>query len=119
MPKRRYEINGRSWVPITQAAKLIGTNALGVHKLIEDGKLSHRHSRAGSAIVVVDLMQVANLRAEREQWRKERQPKKAKLPPTSATYSAPPEEQRIPGHREQMALPMADAGRSPPWRRGR
>jgi len=117
MPKRRYEIDGKSWVPIGQAAKFIGTNASGIGKLIEAGKLTGRQSRAGSSILVVDLTQVAQLRAEREQWRKERKPKKAKLPAAPKSYLVPPKEQRIPGHREQMALPMTDAGLSPPWRR--
>lgn len=119
MPKRRYEIDGRSWVPLATAAKLIGTNAIGVRKLIEEGKLTARQSRAGSSILIVDLVQVAELRAEREQWRKEREPKKAKLPPAPQSYLAPPKRQRIPGHREQMALPMTDAGLGPSWRRGR
>jgi hypothetical protein len=38
MPKLSYDIEGRKWLPISRAAKLLGTNAQGVRKLMsEDG----------------------------------------------------------------------------------
>lgn len=117
MPKSRYVIDGQPWVPISHAAKLLGTNALGVWKLIEEGTLPAQPSRAGSSITVVNLVWIANLRAEREQFRKERDPRKPKKPKPAASSPLAPRAQRIPGHREQMALPMPDAGRKSPWKR--
>ena len=119
MPKRRYSIDGEAWVPVAVAAKLLGTNAVGVRKLIAEGNLHSRQSRLGSSIVIVNLKQIADLRAEREQWRAERRPKKQKLSAAPASVASPPPTQRIPGHREQYALPMHDAGLTPPWRRDR
>jgi hypothetical protein len=117
MPKPRYDLDGEPWVPISKAAKLLGTNVSGVRKLIEEGKLRSRQSRAGSSIIIVALVQIADLRSEREQWRKEREPRKPKVAKSAPFGLLAPKGQRVPGHREQMALPMTDAGKSPSWRR--
>jgi hypothetical protein len=78
--KDRYEIDGRFWIPVGRAARLIGTNAAGLKKLMADGTLDWTQSRANSRILVVDEEAVLRLRGEREQWRKEgghkREPKK-------------------------------------------
>lgn len=114
MPKRRYVIDGEQWVPVAAAARLIGTNALGVRKLISEGALRSRQSRLGSRIIVVDLESILRLRAEREQWRKERRPRMPKAAKSAAQTALPPHPQRLPGHREQLALPMTDSGRGRP-----
>ena len=121
MPKARYQIDGEGWVPLSKAAKLLGTNTVHLWKLIEESKLRARPSRVGSSITVVALKELADLRVEREQWRSEakkrQKPKKASTGGTG--FGSPAPSQRIPGHREQYALPMHDSGRTPPWRRDR
>ena len=73
MPKRQYSIDGEPWIPLSRAAKLLGTNTVGVWTLIEEGKLEGRQSRLGSSIILVNLKRVADLRVAREQWRRERE----------------------------------------------
>lgn len=65
MRKTRYEIDGRSWVRISRAAELLGTNAQGVRKLMTEGLLDWRQLRANSSTLLVDLTTVLNQRSER------------------------------------------------------
>lgn len=64
MPKDRYSIDGRTWLSISHAAKLLGTNAQGVRKLMGEGKLDWRQTRANSRTFVVDEQAVIALRKE-------------------------------------------------------
>jgi hypothetical protein len=64
MPKERYEIEGRQWVPISRAAELLATNAQGVRKLMAQGTLDWRQTRANSRTLVVDEQAVMALRKE-------------------------------------------------------
>jgi len=72
--KRRYEIDGRGWLIVSRAAELLGTNAQGVRKLMGDGTLEWRQSRANSQILVVDEQAVLALRRERPPRRLARSP---------------------------------------------
>lgn len=74
MPKDRYEIEGRTWLPISRAAKLLGTNAQGVRKLMGDGSLDWRQPRANSRTMVVDEQAVMALRRERPAPKLKRSP---------------------------------------------
>lgn len=53
MPLARYELDGRTWLPISVAARRLRTNALGVRKLMDDGTLEWRQTRVNSHILVV------------------------------------------------------------------
>jgi hypothetical protein len=74
MPKDRYEIGGRCWLSIARAAKLLGTNAQGVRKLMGEGALEWRQTRANSSRLVVDEQAVMALRKERPPVRLRRSP---------------------------------------------
>ena len=63
--KQHYEIEGRRWLSIARAAKLLGTNAQGVRKLMGSGALDWCQSRANSTRLVVDEAGVMQLRVER------------------------------------------------------
>jgi hypothetical protein len=74
MSKDRYEIEGRSWLTIVRTAKLLGTNAQGVRKLMGEGVLEWRQTRANSSRLVVDEQAVMALRKERPPVRLKRSP---------------------------------------------
>jgi hypothetical protein len=74
MPKDRYELEGRTWIPISRAAKLLGTNAQGVRKLMGDGTLDWRQSRANSRTFLVEERGVMTLRAKRASPKLRRSP---------------------------------------------
>ncbi len=65
MTKLRYAIEGASWLPISRAAVLLGTNALGVRKLMAEGALEWRQTRANSRTFVVREEQVLSLRNQK------------------------------------------------------
>ena len=65
MGKDHYEIEGRRWLSISRAAKLLGTNAQGIRKLMGDGTLDWIQTRASSTKLVVDERAVLELRAAR------------------------------------------------------
>lgn len=67
MPKLSYDIEGRKWLPISRAAKLLGTNAQGVRKLMSEGALDWRQSRTNSMTLVVEEKGVLALRLQRPQ----------------------------------------------------
>ena len=71
---QRYEIEGRRWLSIARAAKLLGTNAQGVRKLMGSGALDWCQSRANSTRLVVDEAGVMKLRAERPPARSRKHP---------------------------------------------
>ena len=64
MPKLSYNIEGRTWLPISRAARLLGTNALAVRKLMGEGALEWRQTRANSKTLVVDQAGVLALRKQ-------------------------------------------------------
>lgn len=64
MPKDRYEIEGQYWLPISRAAQLLGTNAQGVRKLVADGSLDWRQTRANSCTFVVAERAITALRLQ-------------------------------------------------------
>jgi hypothetical protein len=74
MPKDRYDIEGRAWLPISHAAKLLGTNAQGIRKLMGEGTLDWRQTRANSRTLVVDEHGVLALKASRPTVRLRRSP---------------------------------------------
>lgn len=74
MPKDRYELDGRTWLSIARAAKLLGTNAQGVRKLIGEGKLEWRQTRANSSRLMVEEQAIMKLRRERPLIRLKRSP---------------------------------------------
>ena len=65
MRKDHYEIDGRRWLSISRAAKLLGTNAQGIRKLMGEGALEWRQTRANSRTFVVDERAVLELRMTR------------------------------------------------------
>jgi hypothetical protein len=105
MPKLSYEIDGNRWLPISRAAKLLGTNALGVRKLMSEGKLDWRQSRANSMTLVVEEKGVLALRLER--------PPKLRPSPDPLARVRKPEPIRSGGgifteHHLRMTLPVND-----------
>jgi hypothetical protein len=74
MPKDRYEIEGRTWLPIARAAKLLGTNAQGIRRLMSEGTIEWRQTRANSRTFVVDEARVTALRLERPAPKLKRSP---------------------------------------------
>ena len=46
--KTTYEIDGKSWIKISDAARLLKTNAIGVRKLMGKDVLEWHQSRANS-----------------------------------------------------------------------
>jgi len=107
MPKLRYEIEGQSWLPIARAAKLLGTNAQGVRKLMGEGALEWRQTRANSRTFVVNEAGVMALK-------KNRPPVKLKRSPDPLARPRNPEpERRARGglwdaHHLRLALPHED-----------
>jgi hypothetical protein len=61
--KLRYTIDGRQWLPVSRAAVLLGTNALGIRKLMAEGLLEWRQTRVNSLTFVVREDQVLALRS--------------------------------------------------------
>ena len=74
LPKDRYELDGRTWLSIARTAKRLGTNAQGVRKLMGDGTLEWRQSRANSTRLVVAAQAVMALRKQRPAARIKRSP---------------------------------------------
>jgi hypothetical protein len=107
MPKLRYEIDGRYWIAISRAAKLLGTNAQGVRKLMGEGTLEWRQTRANSRTFVVDEAGVMTLK-------KNRPPVKLKRSPDPLTRPLNPEpERRVRGglweaHHLRLTLPQGE-----------
>ena len=85
MPKDRYEMEGRTWLPISRAAKLLGTNAQGIRKLMADSTLEWRQSRANSRTLVVDELAVMALRRDRPTPKLKRSPDPLTRPPKPET----------------------------------
>jgi hypothetical protein len=56
---------GCTWLSISRAAKLLGTNAQGVRKLMGQRAVDWRQTRANSRTLVVDETRVMELRRER------------------------------------------------------
>ena len=121
MRNRRYSIDGEPWVSVSSAAKLLGKTAANVRKLIEAGELRSRPLRDGSATILVDLKQVADLRVAKEQWRREHA--KARKAPVKPLPVADPMDRgtmsrfrsRLRNQLEFLA-PAEDGG--PPGRKG-
>lgn len=92
MPKDRYEIEGRTWLPISRAAKLLGTNAHGVRKLMGEGTLDWRQTRANSRTFVVEEQGLRALLRNRSPSKLLRSPDPlaapAKLEPVRRTRSS-------------------------------
>ena len=63
MIKRRYTIDGQWWLPMSRAAVLLGTNSLGIRKLMAEGRLEWRQTRVNSRTFVVREDQVLALRS--------------------------------------------------------
>ena len=64
LTKKRYEIDGEIWLPISRAATLLGTNASGIRKLMAEGALDWRQPRMNSRNFVVREDQVFSLRIQ-------------------------------------------------------
>ena len=100
-------VEGRTWLPISRAAKLLGTNAQGVRKLMADGSLDWRQTRANSCTFVVDEKRVVALSSELP-------PRKIKRSPDPLARSPKAEPmQRTRGsirdaHHLRMTLPITD-----------
>ena len=78
MKKLRYELEGKAWLPIGRAAKMLRTNAMQVRVMMGDGRLDWRQTRLNSRTFVVSEEQiVAMMRAG------------AKTPLIQKTISAP------------------------------
>ena len=54
MSKGRYEIDGKRWMKVGEAARLLKTNAVGIRTMMGDGRLDWRQTRANSRTFVVD-----------------------------------------------------------------
>jgi hypothetical protein len=61
--ERPYVIEGKTWVSLARAAKLLRTNAVGVRKIIGEGQLDCRQTRVNSRLFVVAFDDVMRLRA--------------------------------------------------------
>ncbi len=70
--KPSYVIDGRSWMPLSRAAALLGTNTAGVKRLMGSGDLDWCQLRAGSSTFVVDEAAVFALRLARGTAAKQR-----------------------------------------------
>ena len=66
MRERPYEIDGKTWIGIARAAKLLRTNGLGVRRLMGEGRLECRQTRQNSRIFVVAYDDVMKLRGDRQ-----------------------------------------------------
>jgi hypothetical protein len=105
VPKLSYEIDGKRWLPLSRAAKLLGTNAQGVRKLMSEGRLDWQQSRANSMTLVVEEKGVLALRLEH--------PPKLRLSPDPLARARRPEPIRSGGgmfteHHLRMTLPVID-----------
>ena len=58
---KRYDIEGRRWIKISEAARILKTNAVGIRKMMGDGRLDWRQTRANSRIFVVEESKVVEL----------------------------------------------------------
>jgi hypothetical protein len=63
MKKLRYILGDKAWLPISRAAGLLRTNATGIRKLMGEGVLDWRQTRANSRTFVVAEVDVMRLRA--------------------------------------------------------
>jgi hypothetical protein len=105
MPKLSYEIEGRKCLSISRAAKLLGTNAQGVRKLMSEGALEWCQSRANSMTLVVEEKGVLALRLQR--------PQKLRRSPDPLAWPRKVEVRRSGGgifteHHLRMTLPVFD-----------
>ena len=80
MRKPAKIIDGRRWISISRAAKLLGTNAQGVRKMMGDGRLDWHQPRANARLVVDEAM-VNQLRLQRPRPRALRTPDPLASPP--------------------------------------
>lgn len=62
MRERPYTIEGKTWIGIARAAKLLRTNAMGIRKLMGEGKLECRQTRVNSRTFVVLFEDVKKMR---------------------------------------------------------
>jgi hypothetical protein len=108
--KPRYELDGKAWLPITRAATLLKTNALGIRKLMSEGALDWRQTRANSRTFIVAEEDVLQLRKKlppaKFQLRKKTPPK---VPPFEP-------QRRMRGglwqdHHLRLTLPFEDEAR--------
>lgn len=65
MREKPYTIEGKTWVSIARAAKLLRTNAVGIRKLMGEGKLDCRQTRLNSRTFVVLFDDVLKLRQQK------------------------------------------------------
>jgi hypothetical protein len=113
VPKDRYEFDGQGWLSIQRAAKLLGTNSQAIRKLMSEGKLEWRQTRANSRTFVVEEKAVLALRQERPAGKLIRSPDPLAKPPR-------PEPFRREGgglweaHHLRLTLPVADATKKKP-----
>ncbi|HYI46876.1 MAG TPA: hypothetical protein VEX35_00270 [Allosphingosinicella sp.] len=105
--KRRYVIDGRGWLIVSRAAELLGTNAQSVRKLMGEGALEWRQTRANSRTFVVDEAGVVALKKNRPPVKLKRSPDPLARPPN------PVPERRARGglseaHHLRLTLPHDD-----------
>jgi hypothetical protein len=55
---KRSEIEGKRWMKVADAARLLKTNAVGIRAMMGDGRLDWRQTRANSRTFVVDELAV-------------------------------------------------------------
>ncbi|WP_395612111.1 hypothetical protein [Allosphingosinicella sp.] len=106
MPKLSYEIDGRRWIPISRAAKLLGTSTEGVRRMMGDGTLDWRQPRVNARRFVVDEEMVNQLRLKRPRPRALRSPDPLARP--RRTESKPPSGGMFTAHHLRMTLPVID-----------
>ena len=51
---KRYDIDGKRWMKVSDAARLLKTNAVGIRTMMGDGRLDWRQTRVNSRTFVVD-----------------------------------------------------------------
>lgn len=64
MRERPYEIEGKLYVSLGRAAKLLSTNGVSVRRLVGEGKLACRQTRVNSRTFVVAYDDIMKLREE-------------------------------------------------------
>lgn len=106
MRETSYVIEGRRWLPIARAAKLLRTNAQAIRRLMGEGRLDWRQTRANSTKFAVAEDEVMKLRAELPDsaFLKKRKPKRP-------APSEPPRRVRgdlWEGHHLRLTLPAID-----------
>ena len=118
--KNRYHIDGKFWLRMSHAAHLLGTTTPVLKRMMGDGALDWRQSRANSKIFVVDEEAILALRAERQQWLKEgaarAEPERKPSGDEMSVGTVPAFRARL-RNQVEMYLPAADGG-APGRRRG-